>query len=215
MRETLCQLLASHPLQPAVKRNLVLIFLTKRFHRVAVHIVIARWPLLPIAIILTLTFEPGLQRIKGRLPLQALPATDHKLTTCTDARIEHAARLEKVVGQAQRGQLLRHHTAVVDPTSGTQCRELTLCIIQSPPSLRLFALLKIINTIDVDINDVQPVAGRGAVRTSRLGVGRVKRMQGIHADKGTAAPLAPPVGSDRRNRQSPSYPASAAYRAAR
>ena len=102
----------SEPLQPQVKIHLIGMFGAERFNLRAIGILISLRPRGPAPAHRVLLHLPGMQRVKRRLPVQAVALAGDKL-----AKLRHrliVARRKTFPGHAQRGELKGGHGGIVN-----------------------------------------------------------------------------------------------------
>ena len=102
----------SEPLQPQVKIHLVGMFGAERFNLRAIGILISLRPRGPAPAQRILLNLPGVQRVKRRLPVQAVALARDKLAELRHRLI--VARGKTFPGHAQRGELEGGHGGIIN-----------------------------------------------------------------------------------------------------
>ncbi|MNE40820.1 hypothetical protein D3C80_1348620 [compost metagenome] len=156
--ETIGELAGGQPLQPQVKLHLILLLLTKLLHRSAAALLILFRPGRPAPQAAVNGCQMGMQRIKGRLLIQAVTTVENKLLKCLTLLVTSFARLELRERQRQRRQLKLRHRAVIHQFAAARGGQFLLRGRFQPPSLRGLVALEIFHRVHIDINHVQPAA---------------------------------------------------------
>ncbi|MNH05631.1 hypothetical protein D3C79_649740 [compost metagenome] len=137
--------------------------------------------------VFTLGIEVRLQRIERRLLLQAVAAGGHETLKLGLAYGTQAGLVEHL---AQDAELGLDDTGVVHALLGPQGGKVLL--ERRIGDFRLEAVVgqKLGHRLHVDVGQVQPATGGGAVGAGALRIGRIERMDGVQADE-----VGPPSGS--------------------
>eukprot|EP00906_Rhabdomonas_costata_P012023 RCo017141 len=179
----LLQLTLRQPLQPGIEAYFVGMFFAERRQRRTVPLLIVRRPGRPAPGVGILLFQPDMQRIVGGLLLQTLALLFAELFEFAHPRNIERQRGKVLIGQFQSGQLQCRHLRIIDIVAVTDGLQLLPGFCALPPELRGGAELKVRQFVHGNVDDVQPAAGRGAVRAGAVRTGRIKRMQRVETDK--------------------------------
>ncbi len=151
------KLTVGQPLQPEVEIDLVGVLFAKRFYRRGINGLVLLGPYRPAPAHFVLFHLICVQRIKGRLPVKALPFPGNKLP---EGRHLFVVTLCKVFPRhAQRSHFQRGDGSIIDPLGIPGALQRLPGSVHLPPGLRLGAVTEILNGVYVDINHVQPATG--------------------------------------------------------
>ena len=136
------KLAVRQPLQPQVEVHFIGIFFTERFHFRRVDGLIGVRPDRPAPAHFVLFHLIRVQRIKRRLPVQALALLRHKLAERGHLLV--VALRKAFPRQTQRGHFQRRDGGIVHPVRVARLLESLLRGAEFPPRLRLFAIFEVI-----------------------------------------------------------------------